>query len=389
MEVDLEQARDTTEFWEDALEDVINDFNDDDFDAGPSSSLSVDAEHREGRYATQLSLVKWICLFLLFWTAQFQISDSALELMLKFFNTLFAVCQRHAPWFGGVAMFLPTSVYFLRKRLGLDGDRYTKFVVCPNCHALYHFCDCFITLGSQRIPKKCSHPPFPNHKTRRFRATCGELNGGYLLKKVQLKDGKTKLYPHKVYSYKSVLDTLKTFLTRKDFWLKCNLWKMGCDLNSAPDILTDVFDGKVWREYLFVRGEPFLAGDRSVGFMMNVDWFQPFKLARYSVGVVYLVVMNLPRHEHFKVENVLLVGVIPGPHEPSRAINTYLSPLVDELLLLWEGWHFGGEIIKGVLLCVASDLPAARKVLHFVSYIISYITGNLGYVGFFGSKVSV
>ena len=97
-------------------------------------------------------------------------------------------------------------------------------------------------------------------------------------------------------------------------------------------------------------------------FMLNVDWFQPFKLARYSVGMIYLVVMNLPRNERFKIENVILVGVIPGPHEPSGNINTYLSPLVDELLVLWEGWRVGSEIVKGVLLCVASDLPAARKV---------------------------
>ena len=73
--------------------------------------------------------------------------------------------------------------------------------------------------------------------------------------------------------------------------------------------------------------------------------------------------MNLPRNEGFKVENVVLVGVIPGPHEPSGNINTYLEPLVKELLL-WEGWHVGSEFVKGVLLCVASDLPAARKVMH-------------------------
>lgn len=371
MEVDLERARETIEFWEDAIEDVITDFNEDDADAGPSASLSVDAEDMEWRFAHQISLVKWICIFLLFWTAQFQISDSALELMLRFFNTLFSVCQHYAPWFGGVVMFLPTSLYFVRKMLGLDRDKYTKFVVCPNCHYLYRFSDCFITLGRRRMPKKCSHRPFPNHKLRRFRETCGELNGGYLLKEVQLKDGRTKLYPHKVYSYMSVLDTLKTFLSRKDFWFKCNLWKVGRNFDSAPDILADVFDGRVWREFLFVEGEPLLGGERSLGFMLNVDWFQPFKLARYSVGVIYLVVMNLPRNERFKVENVILVGVIPGPHEPSRSINTYLSPLVDDFLVLWEGWHVCGEIVKGVLLCVASDLPAARKVqVFYVHFLI-------------------
>ena len=118
----------------------------------------------------------------------------------------------------------------------------------------------------------------------------------------------------------------------------------------------------MWRDFLYVGREPLLAAERSLAFMINVDWFQPFKFSRYSVGVIYLVLMNLPRNEQFKVENVILVGVIPGPHEPSRAINTYLSPLVDELLVLWDGWHTGGEIVKGVLLCVASYLPAARKV---------------------------
>ena len=42
--------------------------------------------------------------------------------------------------------------------------------------------------------------------------------------------------------------------------------------------------------------------------------------------------------------------------------RSYLSPLVDELLVLWDGWNVNDEIVKGVLLCVASDLPATRKV---------------------------
>ena len=30
---------------------------------------------------------------------------------------------------------------------------------------------------------------------------------------------------------------------------------------------------------------------------VNTDWFQPFKRTRYSVGVMYLVVLNLPRNQ--------------------------------------------------------------------------------------------
>lgn len=44
------------------------------------------------------------------------------------------------------------------------------------------------------------------------------------------------------------------------------------------------------------------------------------------------------RSERFKTENVILVGVVPGPHEPSTYdMNRYLEPLVDDLLSLYNG----------------------------------------------------
>ena len=96
----------------------------------------------------------------------------------------------------------------------------------------------------------------------------------------------------------------------------------------------DVFDGRVWREFQNVNEVPFLAVPHNYALMLNVDWMQPFKHTIYSVGVMYLVLMNLPRNERFKTENVILVGVIPGPSEPKLNVNPYLSPLVDELLVL-------------------------------------------------------
>jgi len=112
--------------------------------------------------------------------------------------------------------------------------------------------------------------------------------------------------------------------------------------------------------------------------MLNVDWFQPFKHRTYSVGVMYLSVMNLPRHIRFKRENIVLLGLIPGPTEPSLTINTYLTPHVSDLLRLWGGVNFntydhGHQTIRGALLCVACDLPAARKVCGFLSH-----SANLG-----------
>ena len=81
----------------------------------------------------------------------------------------------------------------------------------------------------------------------------------------------------------------------------------------------DVYDGKLWNDFKVVEGKPFLSSQDSqgLGLMLNVDWFQPFKHTTYSVGAVYLVIMNQPRSVRFKREQVIrvqkLVG-LPPPH---------------------------------------------------------------------------
>ena len=50
-----------------------------------------------------------------------------------------------------------------------------------------------------------------------------------------------------------------------------------------------------------------------------------------------MAVQNLLRTHRFLNENTILVGIIPGPKEPHFTINTFLEPLVEELLQLWEG----------------------------------------------------
>ena len=45
-------------------------------------------------------------------------------------------------------------------------------------------------------------------------------------------------------------------------------------------------------------------------------------------------VLNLPRHERCNTKWTMILGVIPGPSEPKGHINTFLAPLVDDLLLL-------------------------------------------------------
>ena len=101
--------------------------------------------------------------------------------------------------------------------------------------------------------------------------------------------------------------------------------------------------------------------------MLNIDWFQPYKDSVYSVGVLYLSFLNLPPQERNKEENIAIVGIIPGPQEPSRDVNSFLDPLVDDLLDFWDGvWintpTTGPRFCRLALLCVTCDIQASRKL---------------------------
>ena len=111
----------------------------------------------------------------------------------------------------------------------------------------------------------------------------------------------------------------------------------------------------------------------AIGLMLNIDWFQPYSHTISSVGVIYLTILNLPCHIRSKRENNILLGIIPGPNEPSHDVNTYLAPLVQELLMLRKGIPVQistasvtkDVILKYFLMCVACDVPAARKTCGF------------------------
>ena len=65
------------------------------------------------------------------------------------------------------------------------------------------------------------------------------------------------------------------------------------------------------------------------------------------------------------------MGIIPGPNEPKLHINSFLKPVVADLMKLWEGVVMQKDdstsvIVRAALLSVACDIPAARKVSGFV-----------------------
>lgn len=91
------------------------------------------------------------------------------------------------------------------------------------------------------------------------------------------------------------------------------MWEQGRQSQLEEDIIAvDVYDGSIWKDFLKFEGDNFLNAPRNLAFAINVDWFQPFKRRNdCSVGVIYLVLLNLPREERLKWENIIVAGIIP------------------------------------------------------------------------------
>ena len=312
-------------------------------------------------------IVTWLVGFLLLLQARHYIPDSAMNALLKFLCVLFSVLGRFSPVIASMASAIPSSVYSLGRAVG-NSVGFMKYVVCPKCHKLYKLSDCISQVGARQSSTLCTFIQFPNHPYRRFRVECGQL----LLKTVYFSSGRLILYPFKVFPFKTLSSSLQQLLLRPGFAELCQHWKS----RVRSDYLQDIYDGKVWNDFQVVSGQPFLSGAWGLGLMINVDWFQPYKHTTYSVGVVYLTIMNLPRSIRFKRENVILVGILPGPSEPKHDINSYLEPLVNELRDLWTGvamqvhtvTGLSSTVVRCALLCVACDLPAGRKVCGFLGH---------------------
>ena len=177
------------------------------------------------------------------------------------------------------------------------------------------------------------------------------------------------MYPFKVYSFRGVIKAISDLVKRKGF-------VQLLENNMTPDspYISDIQDGAFYRNFKDVNGERFFKHKRNVGLMINFDFFNPFKNSQYSLGVLYAVIVNLPRECRFLWENVLVLGIIPGPSEPKKSINSFLKPLVKELLMCWSPGicleEYGGlrYLYRVAVICVSSDLPALRKIAGFLSH---------------------
>lgn len=285
---------------------------------------------------------------------------------LKYFTVFFGNTFQCKP-LSDTGKELPGSYERVCKILGMS-DNFVEYVVCPKCSSVYEHEDCILVCNGVKKPKVCSHVAFPSHPQRSQRTPCNTQ----LLKKVKTHKGYS-LIPLCVYPYYSLFKSLERLACKPGFIDDCEKWRER-SMCVSDNVLGDIYDGDIWKEFNSDRKGSFLASPHNYLLTLNVDWFQPFTHSVYSIGAIYLTVQNLPRHKRFKEENIILVGILPGPKEPHFTINSFLSPLVEELK---TAWYNGFEvlspqglplIIRLALSCVACDIPATRKTCGFLGH---------------------
>src|ERR1044071_4294968 len=259
----------------------------------------------------------------------------------------------------------PSTLYLAKKSLGFN-DRFHSFVPCPNCHKLYNKDEVVNFRRNETLSiMRCNHIEFPNSSSRRLKPCDIPLS--------RKPDYVGIIQPELIFPYAGIREQLATMFRRKGFENSLRHW---ANRSGFDDILTDIYDGRVWKTFKgtddetspnFFRPE---VADSHLGLMLNLDWFQPFDGTNHSTGVLYAAICNLPRDIRFKRENLLIISILPGPNKVSlHKINHYLVPMVDELESLWSGMTLNrtykyreGRQIRAALILVSCDIPAARKI---------------------------
>jgi len=271
---------------------------------------------------------------------------------------------------------IPCRISDVLQNFNLDGKT-TTYAMCPSCHKGY----------APSFPPGSSQPIYPD--------CCDNVILGQGVCGQALLDGGTDPQPLKPFIYHHVDDYIGSLLAREDLERNidaaCDDLKTSIDRGENPHFVHDVFQATFMRTFSGPDQKLFI--DRGVegrlAFALCVDNFNvegSRTRGKYaSTGMISLACLNLPCSIRYKPEYMFLVGLIPGPSEPTEvAINYYLKPMVDDMVVLWErGVHYSrtalypnGRTVRGAIVMQVCDLPGGRQIsglaasshkLHFCS----------------------
>ena len=143
------------------------------------------------------------------------------------------------------------------------------------------------------------------------------------------------------------------------------------------DKTTDVFDGSLYRqlctEKVDIDGRKLkynhFSDHRDIALGLSTDGFAPFRNRKSTAWPLILFNYNLPPETRFHVEEILALGVIPGPKKPLD-VDSFLWPAILEFIRLAQGLTtfdiLKAElfVLHAYLILVFGDIPAISLLMH-------------------------
>ena len=75
---------------------------------------------------------------------------------------------------------------------------------------------------------------------------------------IELSSGKKVLRPYKSYCYYGLKKSLQKLLQLPEFVTLCNKWRSSVHVNTEENTMWDIYDGRIWKQFMQYNGEPFL-----------------------------------------------------------------------------------------------------------------------------------
>jgi hypothetical protein len=153
------------------------------------------------------------------------------------------------------------------------------------------------------------------------------------------------------------------------------------DFKKSETHMTDVFDAKLY-EHLCEKqvsvGErelpqKFFQFPHDIALGLSTDGFAPWRRRKKTCWPMLVYNYNLPPDVRFHVENILCVGVIPGPKKP-KDTDSFSWPLTEELIKLAQGVRAFDVIdqklfsLHAYLIILFGDIPAMSLLARLVGH---------------------
>lgn len=222
-------------------------------------------------------MFRWLLILILTWQIGHCISVAAIGELLQFIAKAFSLAESllSSPVVIGLSAF-PTSIYLAHKYLKIERDNFIKYVLCPKCHTLYNYEEMMKPESVIGI-KSCTFVKFPLHPQKNGRLPCNAP----IVRPINLSNNSKRLYALHLYVSKRLHDAIQRILLRDNIHVKMEAWR---NRRVPDDFYADVYDGRVWKSFM----DKLLKHKRSLAFMINVDWFQPFKTLYRFIGCYIL-----------------------------------------------------------------------------------------------------